>query len=373
VRTGAPSLGVDGGRLAGPVSGVSRYVVELLRAWAEMELPFSRATVYIPKALEAGTLPDSHPFDVRLLPERVDPAVWTHWTLGRAAAADDLLFCPSYVAPLGRRRPFVVTIHDTLPAFMPAANPSLRRRARIAGVRRAAQRARLILTPSESTKRDVEGFYRVPGERVRAIPLAADESLAEQPPDREVQATRDRYGLGRDPFVLFVGKLARRRNLPVLVEAFGDARARLGSHHRLVIVGADSLGLGAQLATSGGAAVRLTGYVPDADLRALYHDAELFVHPSSYEGFGLPVLEAMAAGTPVLTVATSSLTEVAGDAALLVPEPTREGLAAAIAGLLADTAHRRALAELGRARAAQFSWQRTAEQTLVAVAEAAGA
>jgi glycosyltransferase involved in cell wall biosynthesis len=355
------------------VSGVTRYLVELLRGFAELESHFSCVTVYVPGEPEAGLLPEGRPFDVRVLPGRGDPGLWAHWTLARAASGDDLLFCPSYVAPLAYRGPFVVTIHDALPAFRPAANPSLRRRARIAAVRRSARRARLVLTPSESTKRDAERFYGVPPASVRAIPLAAGDAFRRPPSAAEAVRVRGRYGLGGDPFVLFVGKLARRRNLPVLVEAFGDARRRLGSSHRLVIAGADSLGIGAGLAGAGEDTVRLTGQLPEADLQVLYHEAELFVYPSSYEGFGLPVLEAMAAGTAVLTIANSSLAEVAGDAALVIPEPTRRGLGEAIADLLADAARRDELAERGRARAAQFSWRRTAEATLAALAEAAGA
>jgi glycosyltransferase involved in cell wall biosynthesis len=373
VTAAGPRLGIDGGRLTGPASGVTRYLVELLRSFAELESPFSRVTVYVPNEPEAALQPDCRPLDVRVLPGRGDPGLWAHWTLARAAsAADDLLFCPSYVAPLAYRGPFVVTIHDALPAFDPAANPSLRRRARIAAVRRSARRARLVLTPSESTKRDVERYYGVPPASVRAIPLAVADPFRLLPSAAEGLRVRGRHGLGDDPFVLFVGKLARRRNLPVLVEAFGDARTRLGFRHRLVIAGADSLGIGAGLAAAGGDAVCLTGQLPEEDLHVLYHEAELFVYPSSYEGFGLPVLEAMASGTAVVTIANSSLAEVAGDAALVIPEPTREALGDAIADLLADAARREELVERGRARAAQFSWRRTAEETLAALAEAAG-
>ena len=285
----APTLGIDGGRLAGPVSGVPRYLAELLGEWARVPLPFSRVTLYVSAELPTGTLPVEHPFEVQVLPERIDPAIWAHVTLGRAARHDDLLFCPSYVAPIAYRAPFAVTIHDALPAFMPASRASLRRKARIAAVRRSARRARLVLTPSESTKRDVERFYHVPPDRVRAIPLAARKPAPEPPPE-EIRTVRERYRLGPEPFLLFVGKLARRRNLPLLARAFADARARLALPHRLVLVGSDTVGVAGELAALGlGDALRLTGHIPDADLDVLYREAELFVHPSAYEGFGLPV------------------------------------------------------------------------------------
>jgi glycosyltransferase involved in cell wall biosynthesis len=316
-------------------------------------------------------LADEHPFELRVLPQQLDPSLWTHWTLARAANEVDLLFCPSYVAPLTYRRRFVVTIHDALPALMPAANPSLRRRARVAAVRRTARRATAIVTPSESSKRDVERLYRIPAGRVRAIPLGVDQDFRQPVPPEVARALRERYRLGGDPFVLFVGKLARRRNLPMLVEAFADARRRLATPHRLVLAGADPLGIAPSLtALAPDDALRLAGHVSEDDLRALFHEAEAFVYPSAYEGFGLPVLEAMAAGTPVLTIANSSLAEVAGDAALLLPEATRESLAVTLAQLLADPARRHELTKRGRARAALFSWRRTAQETLAVLEEA---
>ena len=119
--------------------------------------------------------------------------------------------------------------------------------------------------------------------------------------------------------------------------------------------------------------VRVTGYVPEQDLHVLYHEAELFVYPSSYEGFGLPVLEAMAAGTPVLTARNSALEEVAGDAALLVDEPRMDLLAGALAELLSDDALRQRLSERGRQRARLFPWSRTAADTMAVLAAVASA
>jgi glycosyltransferase involved in cell wall biosynthesis len=355
-------LGIDGQRLVDPESGVVRYLRELLREWSATGLPFRRAILYVPRALEPGLLPDGHPFEVRVLTRPRDGGLWLHWRLGRTASREvDLLFCPSFESPLLSFAPSVVTIHDALPAFRPAAAWSPRRDLRRASIRLSARRARAILTVSESSKRDIVRWYGIPADRVAVVPLAAPSGLDTQPPDGAVAAVRERYGLGEAPLCLFVGKLTRRRNLPLLAEAFAEARRRGRTEHTLVLVGSGEQDLRPS------PHVRLVGHVPDPDLQALYHTAEVFVYPSEYEGFGLPVLEAMAAGLPVLTVDNSSLAEVAGDAALLVPEPTGELLAAALARLFTEEELRVELSRRGRARAAEFSWRRTSALTLEAL------
>ena len=184
------------------------------------------------------------------------------------------------------------------------------------------------------------------------------------------QDVRRRYSLTDTPFYLFVGKFARRRNLPVLIEAFADARARTGMSHVLVLAGDSEAGEPLEDTPD---FARVTGYIPEQDLHVLYHQAEVFVYPSSYEGFGLPVLEAMAAGTPVLTARNSALVEVAGDAALLVDEPSRDLLADALTRLLTDAALREQLAERGRQHARLYPWSRTAAETMAVLAAVSSA
>jgi glycosyltransferase involved in cell wall biosynthesis len=228
-----------------------------------------------------------------------------------------------------------------------------------------------VITVSETSRHDIAESYGVPPARITAVPNGVGAEFFVPPTAAAAEDVRARYSLAHAPFCLFVGKFARRRNLPTLVEAFAQARARAGMAHALVLAGdsgaADSLGETADF-------VLVTGYVPEQDLHVLYHEADVFVYPSSYEGFGLPVLEAMAAGTPVLTARNSAIVEVAGDAALLVDEPRRDLLADALTTLLTDAALRGQLAERGRRRARHFPWSRTAEETmavLTAVSSAA--
>jgi glycosyltransferase involved in cell wall biosynthesis len=180
--------------------------------------------------------------------------------------------------------------------------------------------------------------------------------------------------LGRNAVVLFVGKFSRRRNLPTLVRAFAKLLREHELDVRLVLAGDDFLHLGlADLARELGvdATVRMPGHVPDEDLPGLYAAATILVYPSDYEGFGLPVLEAMAGGTAVVTLDNSALREVAGGAALLLSEATVDGLAEAMWRLLSDDALRAELVRKGKARARQFSWTTTALTTMTALAQVA--
>jgi glycosyltransferase involved in cell wall biosynthesis len=361
------TLGIDGHRLAGARSGVGRYVAELLREWAGAETPFDEIVVFAPEDLEPGTLPPAHAFRVHEVSGAGGLAF--HWRLGRAARGVDLLFCPSYAAPLAYRGPFVVTVHDALSALMPP-HAGLRQRLRHRSTKRSARRARHVITVSETSSSDIAEAYGVPASRITAVPNGVGAEFFVPPTAAAAEDVRRRHSLAGAPFVLFVGKFARRRNLPTLAEAFAQARARVGMSHVLVLAGeSDAAGPLGETPDF----VHVTGYVSEQDLHVLYHEAEVFVYPSSYEGFGLPVLEAMAAGTPVVTARNSALVEVAGDAALLVDEPRRDLLADALTRLLTDAALRRQLTEQGRQRARLFPWSRTAAETMAVLAAVSSA
>ncbi|HEU0304013.1 MAG TPA: glycosyltransferase family 1 protein [Gaiellaceae bacterium] len=350
-------LGVDGHRLTGSRSGVGRYVAELLREWVRMEPRFEEIVVFVPPDVDAAALPPRHPYRVETMSGTGGVAF--HFGLARAARGVDLLFCPSYAAPLSYRGPFVVTVHDALSAVMPP-QPGLRQRLRHRATARSAKRARRVITVSETSRVDIAREYGVSLSKVTSVPNGVGAEFFVPPTPAQAEEVRARYALEGIPFCLFVGKFARRRNLPVLAEAFVEARSRADVPDVLLLVGENSTG--ERLPES--AHVRTPGYVPEHDLHVLYHEAQAFVYPSSYEGFGLPVLEAMAAGTPVLTARNSALVEVAGEAALLVDEPNRDQLAAALVTLLTDAALRERLSELGRQRARLFPWSRTAAETM---------
>ena len=274
---------------------------------------------------------------------------------------------------VGRSCKYVVTVHDVIPLILPETfTPRHRLVVRMA-LARVRRKADLVVVPSHAVKRDVVRRVGLPEDRVVVTPEGCEPRFR---PVRSAAALRDvaaRYGLPAR-YVLAVGTLEPRKNLTTLLEAFARLR-RDGEVHadlRLVLAGARgwldepifatvrSLGLDD--------AVRFTGFVDDDDLPAVYSGAALFVFPSLHEGFGLPLLEAMACGVPVVTSNVSSLPEVAGDAATLVDPRDGRGLAAAIARLLRDEALHDRLREAGIARARQFSWAATARRTLDAYA-----
>jgi glycosyltransferase involved in cell wall biosynthesis len=225
--------------------------------------------------------------------------------------------------------------------------------------------ATMIVTPTKSVKAELVEQLRVPSEKVVVIPEAARD-VFRPIPAVEAERTRRRLGVGKD-FLLFVGTIEPRKDLPTLVHAFEQVAQSRKSDLQLVIAGRVGWlvdDLLKQINTSVVAGqVKLTGYISDEDLRALYSTCRVFVYPSTYEGFGLPPLEAMACGAPVIATRINSITEVCGDAALMVDPKAVEGLIKAIDYLLDDDNARSQLSSAGLRRAADFSWQRTGQLT----------
>jgi glycosyltransferase involved in cell wall biosynthesis len=235
-----------------------------------------------------------------------------------------------------------------------------------------ARAATKIITPTLSVRGEVCTHLRVSPEKVVAVPEAPRKNFR---PSNAVQSERTRKRLGvEDEFLLFVGTIEPRKNLRVLVQALEDVSRATAARPQLVIAGKKGWltdDLFAEVKRSGVAGrVLFTGYLPDEDLCALYSSCRAFVYPSLYEGFGLPPLEAMACGAPVIASSIPSLIEVIGNAArLFAPESAGE-LAQHIIALLADETLRRHLSALGRERAAEFSWEQTARKTLEIYREA---
>jgi glycosyltransferase involved in cell wall biosynthesis len=295
---------------------------------------------------------------------------WTQLAAGAAARRSGarVLHGLHYELPLRAGLPTVVTVHDLTLVTHPEWHEAAKVRYFGWALRRAVAGADRVLCVSATTARDLAEHLGVAGERVDVTPLGTDLVPAS---DEEVAELRARVGLD-GPYLLGLGTLEPRKDLPTLVRAFAAIAAEVP--HTLVLAGLAGWGsdeLAAAVAGSGAAErIRLTGYVPEHDKAALLTGADLLAYPSRYEGFGLPVLEAMACGTPVVTTTGGSLPEVAGDAALLVPTGDAEQLAAAVLKLLGDQAARADQARRGRARAAAFTWERCADLTVVAYRKA---
>lgn len=276
----------------------------------------------------------------------------------------DLWHFTNYVAP-PTRQPFVVSVLDLsfveYPKFVEPKNLAYLQQF----VPDTLKRAEHIIAISQATKDAVVEAFAVPDHKVTVTPLACDASYGSPVAPEEIDRIKDKYGIEEDYF-LAVGTLEPRKNLRALLLAFAGLRKH--TIEQLVVVGGHGwlfeetealikkLGLGSR--------VVFTGYAPKEELPALYQGAKLFVFPTFYEGFGLPVLEAMTAGTPVLCSNTSSLPEVGGAAALYFDPEDTEAMKLAIQRALEDETLRTRLSEEGRVQAAKFSWQRTAELTL---------
>jgi glycosyltransferase involved in cell wall biosynthesis len=272
-----------------------------------------------------------------------------------------LFHAPHYVLPALVSCRSVVTIHDCIHLMFPQYLPS---RAALTYARwsidLASRRANRIMTVSESSKRDILRFVDVPSEKIDVIYNAYDERFGVEPREEDVVRVRERYQL-HDEFVLYAGNVKPHKNLQRLIEAFHQVRRRGLDHLKLVLIGDDISKYAAlrravhqhQLHKY----VRFLGYLPEETLAVMYRLAGVFVFPSLYEGFGLPPLEAMASGTPVVTSNLSSLPEVAADAAVLVDPYDPQAIADGIEQVLTNETLRRDLRQKGLARAKQFSWE----------------
>jgi glycosyltransferase involved in cell wall biosynthesis len=290
--------------------------------------------------------------DYRPVPLTTHPAApLDSWQLTRALGEltrHDLFFSPGYNSPLFCAFPFVFTIHDLSHIYCPENSSPLIRLYYATIMKRACRRAASILTVSEFTRNQIIEWSGVPAEKVVKVSCGVENAY--RPGD-------DSYGL-TFPYLLCVSNRKRHKNEFRVVQAF--ARAGLGVEMKLVFTGKPAAELADCIAQNDlTASVRFMGVVPEEKLPALYRGAKALVFPSLYEGFGFPVLEAMACGTPVVTSNTTAMPEVAGDAALLVDPTSVEQIAEAMKQVVSDHPLRRQLREKGLARVAQFSWART--------------
>jgi glycosyltransferase involved in cell wall biosynthesis len=275
----------------------------------------------------------------------------------------------------------VVTVHDLIPMILPAYRGSILVRLYTRLVAAAARKADIVLTDSEASKQDIVRLLGILEERVRVIYLAADDVYQPVLDGHRLAGSRRKYGLP-ESYLLYLGGFDQRKNVPTLLKAFAqlakdsrfegrDSRVHLVMAGRLPEKGSDffpdprsivqELGIGER--------VVFTGWVLEEDKPALYSGARALVFPSLYEGFGLPPLEALACGTPVIASNRGSLPEIVGDGGLLLEPDDVEGLAGAMEQLLNDDTLWGDLREKGLAHAARFSWEKTARETLAVYQE----
>jgi glycosyltransferase involved in cell wall biosynthesis len=358
-------------------AGVSQYIYQVLRH-LQATPPVERITAFVGPAarpeslvLRAGValhttvLPTERPA-VRILWEQLlQPPLL-------ATRGIDLLHSPVNVLPLLLPVPAVLTIHDLSFLRFPGTFSRAKRRYQAALTSFSARRARLVLTDSEHTRRDVIALLGVSPARVRTVYPGVTELYRPKPPEA-VQQFRRRHGLP-ERFFVHVGTLQPRKNLERLISAFARFKRASGQTHALMLVGGkgwlyEGLLQHARQENVEGS-VHFVGFAPPDEAPLWYAAAEVMVFPSLYEGFGFPIVEAMACGTPVLSSTASCLPEAAGDAAELFDPFDVEALALAMGRLADNPDYRLELRRRGYAQAARFTWERTAQAVLTAYADA---
>jgi glycosyltransferase involved in cell wall biosynthesis len=366
--------------------GVGTYIRNLVQALGELD----HENQYILVTLTADVP------ELQSLPPNFETAIYsrpdTHW-------ADQFLFyfflrrlrpnlvhVPLNQVPLLMPRPYVVTIHD-MGSLLFGDSTQVKTNFRLFLFRRGLLRADRVIAVSAATRRDVENVLAVPPERIRQIYDAPDPhfireltapGVGPEAAAQERQLTLERYGINY-PFLLYAGAVRAQKNIPRLVEAFAVLRGDLEDHPeyrdlRLIIIGDEILKFPALrhavMKTRVDKLVRFLGFVPFDTLRVFFEAASAFVFPSLYEGFGLPPLEAMAAGTPVVTSNVSSLPEVVGNAAVLVNPENVFDIARGIREVLLDADLRADLIRKGYEQVRRFSWATAARQVLEIYREA---
>ncbi|HST04273.1 MAG TPA: glycosyltransferase family 1 protein [Chloroflexia bacterium] len=360
-------------------AGLSRYIYELVDLMPRLQptTTFTALTGRAPIPDSFSAAPNLHfahsRFPTARAPIRI---LWEQTVLPVASARQglDLLFCPVNVRPIFSTCPTVVTVHDVGFLRYPQAFHPLKRLYLTIMTRWSVRHASHVIAVSEATRQDVIGFFGANPRRVTTVHNGVGTQFTPASPDEKAAFRRDKGITGR--VVLYIGTLEPRKNLTTLIEAFSRIAAQpefadvtlliggsKGWYYDEIFASAERLGLTSQ------GRVRWLGRVPDDELALWYNIANVCAYPSLYEGFGLPPLEAMACGTPVITSNTSALPEVVGTAGILLEPTDVQAWATALDKVLTDSVQASTLSRAGLQQASQFSWERTAEET-AAVLEA---
>lgn len=368
-------IGIDGHHLNGKPQGSRTYLLGLIQQLARIA-PDDRFFIYSFAPEETRRLFDAPSFTHRrVFPESA--RLRLPFVVPALEMRDRLsVFHSQYICPPLSLVPEIVTIHDILFETHPDLFMGAFSRRSVELIRRSARRARRVLTVSDFSRRALLERYRLPEDKVVTIHDAVDHArfhpMTGADERNRLGQVKKRYALGK-PYVLSVGRLEPRKNLVRLIRAFRQARRKLDPGLELILVGQKDFRFAEieeeiQSAPDG---VRFLGPVPDEDLPALYNLARIFVFPSLVEGFGMPLLESMACGTPVVASRRGALPEVGGDAVAWVEPEDEEAIAVVITDLMTDTGRADHLRRAGLAKAQEFSWETAARQTLAVYHECA--
>ena len=355
-------------RLAGQRLGVGRYIEYLLHHMGTMLADGEEVTGFMRRPLDAPW-PTDHPrIRPRLLASRLDGVPWENLRLRGPARTHDVLFCPAYTAPVGYRGRLVVATHS-VNEIQPGAHTWGYRQTYARLHRHSARRADAVIVPAESTRQEVIRAYGVAPERISVVPQGADDAFRPIDDPTLLRETRVRF-FGTDrPYLLFVGKCSVRRNIPNLLRAFARLRHQHAIPHGLVLFGPNHQGLPlddlCRQFDIVDDVVQTDGRVRHhSELVPVYAAADLFVHPSEFEGWSMTTVEALACGTAVVAADRGGLGDVARGYALMVDDPTVDALAGAIHRVILDRDLHTELRLRARERGAALRWSETTRLTL---------
>ena len=384
------TIGIDAHNLEGRRTGVGRVLINLLKEWSKFDLPEDlprnkaglKFILYFKKEIPDDLNLSDSIFSKKILQAPFSwqsNALFTHYLLPKADKKDkiDILFCPGYIAPVAYKRKIALSLHDIIYEARPEPYnwPSFLDRILLRKVSKiSAKKAQIIFTCSQFSKNEILKYYQVSPEKVFTIPLAADECFKQINNQEQIDQIKEKYQI-KDKFIFFIGSIFNRRHLKEVILAFEKTANQL-PNYQFLIIGAnhtspfiDIDGLIEEVNQNlNRQAILRKDYSSNEDLPLLYNAADLLVWLSNYEGFGLPILEAMACAAPVITSPTTSIPEVAGDSVMFVKDPENiDEIARAIYRGLTDQSLRQDLIEKGLKQAQRFSWPRCAEQTLKAL------
>lgn len=343
----------------------------MLRYWSKMLEPSEEVTLFLRRKLDASALEYLHLSDrvhPRVLGPDVSGIAWENIRLGSASSKMDVLFCPAYTAPLAGKAPLVVATHS-VNEIQPAAQSRWYPYTYSKLYKASARRAEKVIVPCDTTKVDLTNFYGIEPDRIEVVEQGSDDSFHPIEDQEILRKVRIRFFGADRPYVLFVGKASTRRNIPMLLRAFAQLKHSYKIPHGLLLFGPNPDGLPLKALCEelkiSDSVVQDDGIVQDhSDLVEIFNAADVFVHPSEFEGWSMTTVEAMGCGTAVIAVDRGGLGEVARGHAYMVDRPTVESLADAIHEVLSDETLRASLRAKALARGSSLRWSDTTRRTL---------
>lgn len=360
------TLVVNALRMSEQRTGQGRHIEFVARKWSRMKIPFDRVVLMAPGELRLDDVGSVTPIELDSFGGSLPRIVWEQVALPRRARGAAMLFCASYTGPLFYPGNLVLANHGIYEA-LPGEFSRLARFRSTPVQKHSARRASRVIANSLATKNDLVRFFKVPEDEIDVIYPAAHDRYFERHDPAAIEAEAARALGTRAPYIIFVGKLAKRRHVPNLIEAFARVRRQQNLPHHLLLVGPNTSTVPVQaLASAHGVSneVHYHPYMELDPLARLYAGADIYALPTIYEGISQTMFEAMASGTAVLTVEHPTLCEGGGDAVLAMPSPSVDDLSAGLTLLLTNADLRRSYAERGRERAKRFTWDHVAEQTV---------